>query len=511
MNQQKPAKWDLGRFLKTLAYFDVIPGLSSWGWLQKRLGNPPPGENCTPTTYPSASTKSMTSNQQPAEIILVTGATGGLGKRVVRRLVERGYQVRAVVRDRNQAKTLLPEPVELAVADITRPETLTPELMQNVGAVISCTGVRVQPVTGDTPDRAKYYQGVQFYQPEVVGSPPEAVEYQGIKNLIQAVKPHLKPRIATAPIFDFQHPTPDLQVSWGAVDDVVMGGVSESGLRLEQGAALFAGNVSTANSGGFASIRTRNFEPALDLAGYEGIELCLQGDGQRYKFMLRTDPRWDGVAYSYSFDTQPNTWMRVWIPFSEMIPVFRAKTIPEAGLPDPSRIRAFQLMLSKFEYDGDLNPKFHPGPFQLRVQAILAYQQLPLPQFILTSSAGVTRPGNPNLDLSQEPPAVRMNEQLGGILTWKLRGETALRESGLVYTIVRPCALTEAPGGQALVVDQGDRLKGQLSREDVAELIVQVLERPQAAHTTFEVAAGQGNCLPEDWGCLFAQLNPDKG
>jgi uncharacterized protein YbjT (DUF2867 family) len=103
-----------------------------------------------------------------------------------------------------------------------------------------------------------------------------------------------------------------------------------------------------------------------------------------------------------------------------------------------------------------------------------------------------------------------MNEQLGGILTWKLRGEAALRESGLVYTIVRPCALTEAPGGQALVIDQGDTLKGQVSREDVAELIVQVLEHSQAAHTTFEVAAGQGRCQPGDWDCLFAQLNPDK-
>lgn len=504
MNPQKPAKWDLGRFLKTLAYFGVIPGLSSWVWLQKRLGNlPQPNMQTSPVT-------SMTANRQPAAIILVTGATGGVGQRVVRRLVEQGYGVRAVVRDRERANTLLPEPVELAVADITRPGTLTPDLMQNVAAVISCTGARVEPVTGDTPDRAKYSQGVQFYQPQVVGAAPEAVEYQGILNLIEAVKPHLKPRTQTSPIFDFQHPTPDLQAIWGAVDDVVMGGVSESGLRLEQGAALFSGNVSTANSGGFASVRTRNFEPALDLSGYEGMELCLQGDGQRYKFMLRTDSRWDGVAFSYSFDTQPNTWMTVQIPFAEMIPVFRAKTVPEAGLPNPSEIRALQLMLSKFEYDGDLNPQFDPGPFQLRVQSIQAYQQALLPQFILTSSAGVTRPGNPNLDLSQEPPAVRMNEQLGGILTWKLRGEAALRESGLVYTILRPCALTEAPGGQALVIDQGDTLKGQVSREDVAELIVQALEQPQAAQTTFEVAAGQGSCQPGDWDCLFAQLNPDK-
>jgi len=32
---------------------------------------------------------------------------------------------------------------------------------------------------GDTPDRAKYNQGVKFYQPEIVGDTPETVEYLG--------------------------------------------------------------------------------------------------------------------------------------------------------------------------------------------------------------------------------------------------------------------------------------------------------------------------------------------
>lgn len=36
-------------------------------------------------------------------------------------------------------------------------------------------------------------------------------------------------------------------------------------------------------------------------------------------------------------------------------------------------------------------------------------------------SAGVTRPGRPGLDLDKQPPAVRMNDELGGLLTWKLK------------------------------------------------------------------------------------------
>ena len=42
----------------------------------------------------------------------------------------------------------------------------------------------------------------------------------------------------------------------------------------------------------------------------------------------------------------------------------------------------------------------------------------------------------------QEPPAVRMNDELGGLLSWKLAGEDAIRASGVPFAIVRPCALT---------------------------------------------------------------------
>ena len=40
-------------------------------------------------------------------VVLVTGATGGLGKRVVQRLLLQGRHVRALVRDVSKAKQLL--------------------------------------------------------------------------------------------------------------------------------------------------------------------------------------------------------------------------------------------------------------------------------------------------------------------------------------------------------------------------------------------------------------------
>lgn len=160
---------------------------------------------------------------------------------------------------------------------------------------------------------------------------------------------------------------------WGALDDVVMGGVSKSQAQVGNGALVFAGDVSTANSGGFSSIRTRNFESPLDLSAWEGIELQVRGDGNRYKFFIRGEERWDGVAHAQSFDTVRGEWQTVRLPFRDFVAVFRAKTLPNEPL-NPSQVYAFQLMLSKFEYDGALNPHFSPGAFHVEVRAIAVYQ-----------------------------------------------------------------------------------------------------------------------------------------
>lgn len=172
-------------------------------------------------------------------------------------------------------------------------------------------------------------------------------------------------------IADFaQLSTEAIGATWGAVDDVVMGGVSQSGLLPQAGYARFQGNVSTENSGGFASVRTRNLEPPLDLSGCTGLQIRLRGDGNRYKFIVRNSAGWDSTAYCYSFDTQAGQWQTVMMPFAAFVPTFRAKTVPDAPPLDPAQIRSLQLMLSKFEYDRELNPRFTPGTFQLDLRAI---------------------------------------------------------------------------------------------------------------------------------------------
>lgn len=487
MTEKNTAQWDAGRFVKTLAYFGVIPFIGSISWLQQLFGSSNNSKKATP------------------KLVLVAGATGGVGKRVVKRLQQRGYRVRCLVRDAKRAKEMLDRNVELVEGDITLPATLTPLVTNNVAAVICCTGTKVQPVEGDTPTREKYYQGIKFYMPEVVDV-PESVEYQGLNNLVQALRGQLN-QADKKTIFDFTKPSEDLKETWGALDDIVMGGTSESSIRLADNTGLFAGNVSVANSGGFVSVRTRNFDPPIDLTGFSGIELRVKGDGKRYKFIIRSDAKWDGIGYCYSFDTVYNIWITVRIPFDELIPVFRAKTVKDCPKLDISSISSLQLMLSKFEYDGALNPKFSPGTFQLQLESISAYGGQVLPKFVMVSSAGVTRPGRPGINLEEEPPAVRMNDMLGGILTWKLKGEDCVRSSGIPYTIVRPCALTEEPGGKTLILDKGDNIKGKVSREDIAELCVRALEQPLACNETFEVKEGENGISSGDWQGLFASLN----
>uniref|UniRef100_A0A2P2MDJ4 NADH:ubiquinone oxidoreductase intermediate-associated protein 30 domain-containing protein n=1 Tax=Rhizophora mucronata TaxID=61149 RepID=A0A2P2MDJ4_RHIMU len=319
------------------------------------------------------------------------------------------------------------------------------------------------------------------------------VENVGMKNLIDVVKESVGLQNGKL-LFGCEGNT-FKDLPWGALDDVVMGGVSQSTFQIDttggehgEPTGLFKGVVSTANNGGFTSVRTRNFSVPEDLSAYDGLGLYLKGDGRRYKFIVRTSHDWDTVGYTIGFDTEEGHWQSICLPFSSLRPIFRARTVLDAPPFDPRNIVSLQLMFSKFEYDGKLNPTFAEGAFQLPVSSIRAYIKDPkTPRFVHVSSAGVTRPERPGLDLSKQPPAVRLNKELGFILSFKLKGEDLIRESGMPFAIVRPCALTEEPAGADLIFDQGDNITGKISREEIARICVAALESPYACDKTFEV------------------------
>jgi uncharacterized protein YbjT (DUF2867 family) len=131
------------------------------------------------------------------------------------------------------------------------------------------------------------------------------------------------------------------------------------------------------------------------------------------------------------------------------------------------------------------------------VKNVLAGCPASLRRFVLLSQIYVTRPDHP------------MNSG-GRLLDWRLRGEDAVRESGLPYTIVRPSWNTLARvAGPAVVLEQGDRGDGKIAVGDVAEACVRAMTSPAAAGKTFELYNGPGQ-QDTDWESLLTALRPDR-
>jgi Complex I intermediate-associated protein 30 (CIA30) len=400
------AQWDFRSLWQTLVYFEAVP-------FQKQLRQLQGRAIATNHTF-----------MNPA--VLVIGGVGHLSQRVIKQLWQKGYQPRLLVsaEELSIAQQLFPQGVDLISGELS---SLTPTHWQRVRAVIYC---------------------------------PETVRQPELDALVKLTNQHL-PTSSDLELFDFTDGRPEVAQSWGAVDDVVMGGVSASGLKMSSNCAIFTGDISTENSGGFASIRTRNFEPALDLSNYQGISVRVRGDGKRYKLFVRPGAQWDGLGYAYSFDTNSSmgniTNLR--IPFSNLVPVMRAKTVPDAPPLDPSAIASLQIMLSKFEYDGNLNPNFRAGDFSLELFSIGAYGDRILPQLIVVAPL-TTIIGN---------------------TTQPLAG------SFKPYTTLQMGVVVDRPGGQNLEFNLKELSTGSVSSEDLAELCVQILNIPTACHQTINV------------------------
>ena len=143
-------------------------------------------------------------------------------------------------------------------------------------------------------------------------------------------------------LFDFSGAEP----SWYTLNDNVMGGISNSSVVIdtEEHSLSFTGAVSLDNNGGFAS--TRSQWAGYDLSAFDGIALRVRGDGNTYRFRIRTEATGSAVAYTGLFTTDAGTWQEIYIPFAEMIPLYRGFVVNAAGPLDPQSIRSFGLMLS---------------------------------------------------------------------------------------------------------------------------------------------------------------------
>ncbi len=113
---------------------------------------------------------------------------------------------------------------------------------------------------------------------------------------------------------------------WEVENDVVMGGKSSSKLtRNEAGNAVFTGDVSLENNGGFASIQY-HFAPRA-ISGYDKACIRLKGDGKEYQFRIKANLR-EKASYIYTFKTSGD-WQTIEIPLNKMEPSFRGNKLAQ--------------------------------------------------------------------------------------------------------------------------------------------------------------------------------------
>jgi len=95
----------------------------------------------------------------------VAGATGETGRRIVSQLIDRGIEVRALVRDVEKARSIVPAGVEIIAGDVLSVDTLK-DALEGCTVVFCATGAR----------------------PSFDPTGPYLVDFEGTKNLVNASK-----------------------------------------------------------------------------------------------------------------------------------------------------------------------------------------------------------------------------------------------------------------------------------------------------------------------------------
>ncbi|MEM9275354.1 MAG: SDR family oxidoreductase [Cyanobacteria bacterium P01_F01_bin.143] len=136
-----------------------------------------------------------------------------------------------------------------------------------------------------------------------------------------------------------------------------------------------------------------------------------------------------------------------------------------------------------------------------------AAQKAGVEHIVLVGSMGGTMPNHPLNQMGN-----------GKILIWKRKAEQYLIDSGIDYTIVRAGGLIDLAGGvRQLLVGKNDTLLNNppngiptsIPRTDVAEVVVQALEEPDARNKAFDIISKPEDApdaeVTKDFAALFQQ------
>lgn len=161
--------------------------------------------------------------------------------------------------------------------------------------------------------------------------------------------------------FDFAQT--DEQSRWRVINDNVMGGVSKGRLVKKEASVLFEGQLSLANNGGFASVRSSLGE--YDLSSFDGVEIECRGSGGAFALMLENQSLWYRPYFLGDF-FPTDEWQILRIPFSAfdeyVIGKKKSTAINHDFLSTVIRVGIFK---------GDKDTR----PFQLEMRSIQFYRK----------------------------------------------------------------------------------------------------------------------------------------
>ena len=140
----------------------------------------------------------MTSSSIPEEnLVLVAGATGGVGQLTVAKLLDKGFKMRVLTRNASKAENMYAGKAEIAVGDIRNSETL-PAAMENITHIICCSGTTAFPSERwefeNNPNFIEYF-GLLFNPEEAkvkAKNSPMKVDARGVSNLVELAPKNLQ-------------------------------------------------------------------------------------------------------------------------------------------------------------------------------------------------------------------------------------------------------------------------------------------------------------------------------
>jgi NADH dehydrogenase [ubiquinone] 1 alpha subcomplex assembly factor 1 len=160
---------------------------------------------------------------------------------------------------------------------------------------------------------------------------------------------------ALQPVLDFAGP--GVAEKWQAVNDGVMGGVSDGRFKITDDKTLeFFGTLSLENNGGFASVRTKPTE--LGIKAGDTIVVRLKGDGREYVVNIYTKSRRMAFSYRAPLPTTKDEWTEVRVPLKDLIPTAFGRRVQGMGPVEPDQINGLGFMVSDKK----------PGKFQMQVE-----------------------------------------------------------------------------------------------------------------------------------------------